>query len=92
MLEINNPKAENIHVKSMSEEDFADLGMDDVVYVQKISIDEAQIFFPEIDDFPELSQLYSLHAANGTPVLLAEDLYSAKEAAENNKLTVHNVN
>ena len=92
MLEINNPKIEYGHVSTMTEEDFADLGMDDVVYIQKVTRDEAQLLFPEIDEFPEISQLYSLHAANGTPVLLAEDLYSAKEAAENNKLTVHNVN
>ncbi len=76
----------------MTEEDFADLGMDNVVYVQEVSLDEAQFLFPEIEEFPQISQLYSVHAANGTPVLLAEDLYSAKEAAENNKLVVHTVN
>lgn len=92
MLEINNPKNEFNHVNVMNEEDFADLGMDDVVYVQKVTRAEAEILFPEIDEFPDIAQLYSLHAANGTPVLLAEDLYSAKEAAENNKLTLHNVN
>jgi hypothetical protein len=92
MLELNNPKLENSHVKTMTEEDFADLGMDNVVYVQEVSLDEAQFLFPEIEEFPQISQLYAVHAANGTPVLLAEDLYSAKEAAENNKLVVHTVN
>lgn len=91
MLELNNPEHQDQVIETMTEEDFADLGMDNVVYVQEVTLDEAQILFPEIDEFPELTQLYAVHAANGTPVLLAEDLYSAKEAAENNKLMVHNV-
>ncbi len=92
MLELSNPKIEEYHVKDMTEEDFADLGMDNVVYVQEVTLDEAQTLFPEIEEFPEIGHFYALHAANGTPVLLAEDLYSAKEAAENNKLFVHTVN
>ncbi len=91
MLETNNPEVLASSVEPMTEEDFADLGMQNVVYVHEVTANEAHMLFPEIEELPELTTLYAVHAANGTPVLLAEDLYSALEAAESNKLTVQKV-
>lgn len=91
MLEHNSPEIKTAISEAMTEQDFADYGMQNVVYVQEVSVEKAHDLFPEIDDLPEYSKLYAVHAANGTPVLLAEDLFSALEAIETNKLVVQQV-
>ncbi len=72
----------------MSAQDLKELGLDKVVYVQELGIAAARTLFPEIDELPESGSLFSVHAADGTPILLAEDLSAATIAASDHDLQV----
>jgi len=75
----------------MSAQDLKELGLDKVVYVQELGIAAARALFPEIDELPERGSLFSVHAADGTPILLAEDLSAATIAATDHDLQVMQV-
>lgn len=61
----------------MSSIEFAHLGGGEVAYVKELSSDEAEHLFPAIDDLPHGINLFSLHAADGTPLALAESRSAA---------------
>ena len=72
----------------MSAQDLKELGLDTVVYVQELGIAAARLLFPEIDELPESGSLFCVSAADGTPILLAEDLSAATIAASDHDLQV----
>lgn len=61
----------------MSNIEFAHLGGGEVAYVKELTSDEAEELFPSIDDLPKGVNLFSLHAADGTPLALAESRSAA---------------
>ena len=90
-LELEEPKT----VSPMSDKEFSELGLPFMVYVQEIALSTAQRLFPEEEDLPQdnndLPQdqaIYAIHAANGTPILLAYNMDEAYEMAFDNELEI----
>lgn len=75
----------------ISKEQLRDMGLNDLVYVQEVAMSHAKKLFPQVEEFPEQTALYAVHAANGTPILLAEDLESAVIAATDHELNIQYV-
>ncbi len=61
----------------MSPVEFARLGGDVVAYVKALKPDEVAVLFPEASTVPAGMQLYSLHAADGTPLVLTDSRMAA---------------
>lgn len=89
MLETSHRPQQQITNEAMTESDFAGLGIHNVAYIRLLSPAAALLLFPELEDIPIEEKLYSLHAADGTPLLLARSYFDASETAKQNELTVH---
>ena len=61
----------------MSMSELAQLGDGKVAYIKVMSHDEAKALFPAVDNLPEGIDLYSLHAADGTPLILTDSRQAA---------------
>ncbi len=73
---------------SMSESEFAALGDGVVAYIKPLSSEEAKADFPAVDDLPDGMRLYVLHAADGTPLALTDDMDTAIDHALNDELEI----
>lgn len=73
---------------AVTQEQLRDLGIHELVYVQEVTLKRAKQLFPELDEFPELDVLFAVYAANGSPILLAENLESAFMAADDHELEI----
>ena len=70
----------------MSSIEFAHLGGGEVAYIKELTSDEAVEMFPTMSDadFPSGIPLFVLHAADGTPLSIADSLSGAiGDALEN---------
>lgn len=72
----------------MSESEFAALGDGEWAYIKALSSEEAQAAYPTIDDLPDGLNLYALHAADGTPIALTDDMGTAIEHAMGDELEI----
>jgi hypothetical protein len=72
----------------MSEVELARLGGGEVAYIKTLSADEANKMFPMIDGLPKGINLFSLHAADGTPIALTDTLQAAIGHAEEGELAI----
>lgn len=72
----------------MSESEFAALGDGEVAYIKALTSEEAQEAYPSIDDLPEGLELFALHAADGTPIALTDDMSTAIEHAMGDELEI----
>lgn len=72
----------------MSEIEFARLGGGEVAYIKTLSSDEASEMFPAIEGLPDGINLFSLHAADGTPIALTDTLQAAVGHAEEGELAI----
>lgn len=80
---------EKDQIEPLSTLEFAHLGGGEVAYVKELSFSEAQEMFPSLDDLPQDMILFSLHAADGTPIALADSRSAAlANALENDLETV----
>ena len=61
-------------VPLMSELELARLGGGQVAYIKTLSHDDAQRMFPMIEGLTSDINLFSLHAADGTPIALTDTL------------------
>jgi hypothetical protein len=61
----------------MSMSELAQLGGGKVAYIKVMTHDEAKELFPAVDNLPEGIDLYSLHAADGTPLILTDSRSAA---------------
>ena len=62
---------------AMSPVEFARLGGDVVAYVKALKPGEVETLFPEASEVPADIPLYSLHAADGTPLVLTDSRMAA---------------
>jgi hypothetical protein len=69
---INEPNRTN-----MSPEALAGLGGGRIAYVKAIRSEDVQSLFPQVPDIAPGIQLFALHAADGTPIMLTD----SREAA-----------
>ena len=65
---------------SLTPEAFAVLGGGEIAYVRPINSEEVQKLFPQAPSLAPGMRLLSLHAADGTPIMLTD----SREAAEAN--------
>jgi len=61
----------------MTEHEFATLGGGVIAYIKTLTSDEASRMFPTVKGLPEGTSLFSLHAADGTPLALTDTKQAA---------------
>ncbi len=72
----------------MTPEDLAILGGGRVAYIKTMSSDEARRMFPAVEGLPQGINLYSLHAADGTPLALTDTMQAAVGHAIGDELEI----
>lgn len=72
----------------MSEIELAKLGGGEVAYIKTLSPSEANRMFPMVRGLPEGIPLFSLHAADGTPIALTDTMQAAIGHAEEGELMI----
>ena len=74
----------------MSSTEFAHLGDGEVAYIRKINQEEACRIYPGFEGVSRDIVLFSLHNADGTPIVLTDNKDAAlADARENNLETVN---
>ncbi|MEZ5898148.1 MAG: DUF1150 domain-containing protein [Hyphomicrobium sp.] len=79
-------------VPLMSEFELARLGGGEVAYIKTLSSDDAQRMFPMVEGLPADTNLFSLHAADGTPIALTDTLQAAIGHAQEGDLAIAALN
>lgn len=72
----------------MSDIELAHLGGGEIAYIKTLSSDEAKRMFPMVEGLPAGINLFSLHAADGTPIALTDTLQAAMGHAAEGDLAV----
>lgn len=72
----------------MSELELARLGGGEVAYIKTLTSDEAHLLFPQVEGLPKGMLLFSLHAADGTPIALTDTLAAAVGHAAEDELSI----
>lgn len=75
----------------MSISELAQLGDGKIAYIKVMTHDEAQELFPAVENLPEGMDLYSLHAADGTPLILTDSRQAAVGHALGDELEIASV-
>jgi hypothetical protein len=78
-------------VPPMSMADLAKLGGGKVAYIKTMTHDEAKELFPAVEGLPTGIDLFSLHAADGTPLVLTDSRQSAIGHAMGDELEIASV-
>lgn len=84
-------KAAPAPVPFISMADLAKLGGGKVAYIKTMTHDEAKELFPAVEGLPTGIDLFSLHAADGTPLVLTDSRQSAVGHALGDELEVASV-
>jgi hypothetical protein len=84
-------KHETLPVPVMSMSELARLGGGKVAYIKALSHDEAKELFPAVEGLPDGIDLYALHAADGTPLMLTDSRQAALGHAMSDELEVASV-
>ena len=79
-------------VPVMSMTELAKLGGGKVAYIKVMSHDEAKQLFPAIEGLPTGIDLYALHAADGTPLVLTDSHQAALGHAMGDELEIAAIN
>lgn len=69
-----------------SPDEFAHLGGDEVAYIRETEAKDVIGQFPIARQMPPTSRLFVLHAADGTPIVLADSRAAALANAHENQL------
>jgi hypothetical protein len=75
----------------LSEHELASLGGGVVAYIKTLTFDEASRMFPAIEGLPRGINLFSLHAADGTPLALTDTRQAAIGHALDDDLEIASV-
>ncbi len=75
----------------MTEYEFAALGGGVVAYIKTLTLAEASRMFPPIERLPKGINLFSLHAADGTPLALTDTKQAAIGYAIDDDLQIASV-
>lgn len=84
-FQLSGTSASEALAGTLSPEAFASLGGGQIAYVKPIRSEEAATLFPQARLAPGL-QLYTLHAADGTPMMLTDSREAAIASALQNEL------
>lgn len=72
----------------MTEVELARLGGGEIAYIKILSPAEARQMFPMVEGLPKGIPLFSLHAADGTPIALTDTMQAAVGHAEEDDLAI----
>ncbi len=81
-------KASDTTDRAMSAQEFAVLGGGEIGYIKSVKAKEMKKLFPQLEEVPEGVDLYALHAADGTPIALADSHPGAMANAREQELDV----
>jgi hypothetical protein len=81
-------RTKSVLVPLMSMSDLAKLGGGKVAYIKMMTHDEAKELFPAVDGLPTGIDLFSLHAADGTPLVLTDSRQAAVGHAMGDELEI----
>ena len=70
----------------MSAEALADLGGGKIAYVKTIRSEDVKLLFPEAPQLAPGAQLFALHAADGTPIMVTDSHEAAVANAWSHEL------
>ena len=70
----------------ISVEALAQLGDGEIAYVRTIRSEDVPAMFPQAPDIEPGLELFALHAADGTPIMLTDSLEAAVAGAHSNEL------
>lgn len=88
MTEVDNNQ--HLH-RGMTEHELATLGGGVVAYIKTLTSEEASRMFPAIEGLPQGISLFSLHAADGTPLALTDTRQAAIGHAIDDDLEIASV-
>jgi hypothetical protein len=71
--------------------ELARLGGGQVAYIKELTSDEARRMFPAVEGLPKGLDLFSLHAADGTPIALTDTRQAAVSHAMGDELEIASV-
>jgi hypothetical protein len=74
------------HQEKLSPEAFAVLGGGEVAYVREIKSEEVKGLFPQAPQMAPGMKLFSLHAADGTPIIITDSREAAIANAREHEL------
>ncbi len=75
----------------ISIEALASMGGSEIAYVKQIMSDDLPDLFPQAPEMAPGIQLFALHAADGTPIMLTDSRESALAGAMEHELTAVSV-
>ncbi len=70
----------------LSDEAFAHLGGGEIAYVKSIRSDDVTRLFPQAPQLEPGMELFALHAADGTPIMVTDSRESAVASARTHEL------
>jgi hypothetical protein len=75
----------------ISPEALAQLGDGEIAYVKTIRSEDVRALFPQVPEIEPGLQLFALHAADGTPIMLTDSREAAVANAESQQLEMVSV-
>ena len=87
----SNRNRKTLPVPPMSISDLAKLGGGKVAYIKMMTPDEAKELFPAVEGLPTGIDLFALHAADGTPLVLTDSHQAAVGHALGDELEIASV-
>jgi hypothetical protein len=84
-----NPRSEDTKIAALTPQALAGLGGGRIAYVRSIRSENVRTIYPQAPELAPGMQLYSLHAADGTPIMLTDSREAAlANAIEHELVTV----
>lgn len=82
---------DKVYPHAISELELARLGGGQLAYIRIMSSAQAKAMFPAVEGLPQGINLYSVHAADGTPLALTDSMSAAISHAMGDELTIATV-
>ena len=88
MANLSRPETKNVEI---SPEALAQLGDGEIAYVKTIRSEDVHALFPQVPEIEPGLQLFALHAADGTPIILTDSREAAIANAASQQLEMVSV-
>jgi hypothetical protein len=77
---------DGVHSVSISTEALAHLGDGEIAYIKTIRSEDVPVLFPQAPEIAPGLELFALHAADGTPIMITDSREAAIASARSNEL------
>ena len=88
MANLSRTETKNVEI---SPEALAQLGDGEIAYVKTIRSEDVHTLFPQVPEIEPCLQLFALHAADGTPIMLTDSREAAIANAASQQLEMVSV-